>query len=316
MNCWRGNLLKPITRMIVLSMALQASLAEGDILLWDDAGSMTRFRFFGLVESQDADSIRFRLHPELGGESRVFPRDEVVALVTNIDLSRLANLNPGNLEAYRDYAEELASQSKDMQAGDLAIRLFLIVAYGSNQAGTQQKSSALRNSAIRNLQALSRNEPERRAFAKLAFLYQVADLRLAEQEPDLSDAMKSRLLFLLKAVRSRNMDLARQLKDRPPIAQVWPRWSTTCSWDELGRIIEQGGPSSIQLERLLKMEVDLLTGQDANRSEKTTDFWAVQAVDHDHRAELIPKFLNVTEYDPRQAVFVDGHWIRPQIKRD
>jgi len=309
MNCWRGNLLKPITRMIVLSMALQASLAEGDMLLWDDAGSMTRF--FGLVESQDADSIRFRLHPELGGESRVFPRDEVVALVTNIDLSRLANLNPGNLGAYRDYAEELASQSKDMQARDLAIRLFLIVAYGSNQAGTQQRSSALRNSAIRNLQALSRNEPERRAFAKLAFLYQVADLRLAEQEPDLSDAMKSLLLFLLKAVRSRNMDLARQLKDQPPIAQAWQRWSTTCRWDELGRIIEQGGPSSIQLERLLKMEVDLLTGQDLHSPGKRADSWAVQAVDHDHRAELIPKFLNVTEYDPQQNVWCNGQWIRP-----
>ena len=304
--------------MIVLSMALQASLAEGDMLLWDDAGSMTRF--FGLVESQDADSIRFRLHPELGGESRVFPRDEVVALVTNIDVSRLANLNPGNLEAYRDYAEELASQSKDMQARDLAIRLFLIVAYGSNQEGTQQRSSALRNSAIRNLQALSRNEAERRAFAQLAFLYQVADLRLAEragqQEPDLSDAMKSRLLFLLTAVRSRNMDLARQLKDQPLFAQAWERWSTTCSWDELARIIEQGGPSSIQLKRLLKMEVDLLTGQDTHLPGKRADSWAVQAVDHDHRAELIPKFLNVTEYDPRQAVFVDGRWMRSQIKRD
>ena len=299
-------------------MALQVSLAEGDMLLWNDAGSITRF--FGLVESQDAEAIRFRLHPELGGESRVFPRDEVVALVTNIDVSRLANLNPGNLEAYRDYAEELASQSKDLQARDLAIRLFLIVAYGSNHEGTQQRSPELRNSAIRNLQQLYRSEAERRAFDKLAFLYQVADLQLAEragqQEPDLNAATKSRLLSLLVALRSRNMDLARQLTDQPPIAQAWERWSTICRWDELGRIIDQGGPSSIQLERLLKIEVDLLTGQAANPPRKRTDSWAVQAVDHDHRAELIPKFLNVTEYDPRQAVFVDGHWIRPQIERD
>ena len=300
---------------LFLSIMFYASLATADMLIWRHDGSA--ITLFGQIEDQDAQTVRFRLHPESGGDLKVFPREDVLALVVNIDSERLGRLDLRNLTDYRDYAEELSSQSIDLQARDLAIRLFLIVGYWSNRLESESNATELRESALRNLPNLARSEKERIGFEKLAFLYQVVPQWPSQNPPettliDLDESRRSSLLRLLVAIRTENLTLARQLLRQPEIGQDWKRTVTSCSWGELNRILEKGGPSLLQREELLKVEVEILTGQKLIRRRQRANAWSVQAQNRDDRAELIPSFSNVTEFDPQQALYRDGHWTRIQ----
>ncbi len=306
-------MLKAITRVSIFCLAWPLSLVHGDMLIWQDGSAPTRL--FGLVESEDQQVVHFRMHPELGGDLKVIPRDEILALVFHLDAARLMELDPGNLAAYRDYGEELASQTEDLHARDLAIRLFLIVAHGANERPLEPASHQLRASAIRNLRALARHEGERRAFDRLALLYQVPDRSgtnvTVSSPPEMTDLMRANLLDLLVALRTGNREDARRLTQQPGVEQAWRNGSPTCRWDELSRIIEQGEPYAFQLQRLLTMEVELRKGWQMGSMPRTrVDSWAVQARDHDPRAELLPRFVDVTEYYPRQIVWCNGQWIR------
>jgi len=289
------------------------------MLIWRHDGSA--ITLFGQIENQDAQTVRFRLHPELGGDLKVFAREDVLALVVNIDSERLERLDLRNLTDYRDYAEELSSQSIDLQARDLAIRLFLIVGYWSNRLKADSNAVALRESALRNLQNLARSEKERIGFEKLAFLYQVVPQWPSQNPPettlvDLDESRRSNLLRLLVAIRTENLILARQLLRQPEIGQDWKRTVMICSWGELNRIIEEDGPSSLQREELLKLEVEILTGQKLIRGRQRPDVWSVQAQNRDDRAELIPSFSNVTEFDPQQALYRGGRWTHIQPSQE
>ena len=304
---------KLIIRVWIVCLAWPACLAQGDMLILRDGDSTNRL--YGLVEREDTEVVHFRLHPDMGGELKVIPRAEIITLVFNIDVSRLMELDPGDLAAYRDYGEELANQAEDPQARDLAIRLFLIVAYGANEKPFKPGALPLRSSAIRNLKVLARDDAERRAFDQLASLYQVADhdtVDVAAAGPlSITDRMRAELLNLLLALRTGNREEALRLTRQADVEQAWKSRSPTCRWDELSRIIDRGEPLPFQLERLLAMEVELRHGRQAGSAAITrADSWAVQAREHDPHAAWLPQFLDVTEYDPRQNVWCNGQWIR------
>ncbi|MCH2180875.1 MAG: hypothetical protein MK108_02625 [Mariniblastus sp.] len=304
---------KIIARVSVLCLVWPLSMVHGDMLIWQDGTSTTRL--YGLVEREEPQAVHFRMHPDMGGDLKIIPREEIFALVFHIDAARLMSLEPGNLAAYRDYGEELASQAADLQARDLAIRLFLIVAHEANERPFEPGSRQLRASAIRNLLALARDDEERQAFDQLAVLYQIPDRALSDStsssRPEITDLMRANLLDLLVALRTGNREDARRLTKQPGMEQAWKNGAPTCRWDELSRIIEQGEPYAFQLQSLLTMEVELRKGWQVGSTPRTrADSWAVRARDHDPRAELFPRFLDVTEYDPRQNVWCNGQWIR------
>ena len=72
------------------------------------------------------------------------------------------------------------------------------------------------------------------------------------------------------------------------------------------------GLNSLQLEKLLRIEVSLLTGQQPGAWRLKDELpWSSQAIDRDPVAELLPDFVSVTEFDPRLAHFLQGRWVAP-----
>ena len=309
-------MVKHILRTAILALVFPASLANADLLVWNDSG--THRHYFGNVVKHSEQGVLFRSRGPATTENVWFPRNEIVTLVVNINDVRLSRLSIDNLNAYRNYAEELAEQRADGQARDLAIRLFLIVAYWADQEPKTQGYPELRDSSIRNLIPLARTEVEHRAFQKLAFLHDLKVIQTAETSAGnrlvVDEEMKQQLLGLVKAVRTSDRERAIELTSRDAIKKSWSRWSGLCNWDDLGRVIKSDGPSAIQLERLLQIEAELLTNQAALHPTNRLQSWAVQSADYDARTELLPTFSNVTEFDPRQAVFQNGQWMEPLTK--
>ena len=306
-------MLRITLQMLIFFFALPFPLAQGDMLIWQNGNSPKRL--YGVVERDDPGEVHFRMHPDLGGELRVIPRNEILALVFHADESRLMELKPENLADYRDYAEELASRGDDLQARDLAIRLFLIVAYGAGERPFQPGARQLRASALRNLQPLARDDTERRAFEQLATLYGLSERALsgvtAPSPEEITEEMRANLLDLLLAVRAGNREGALRLLQHPDMERAWKTVSPICRWDELSRIIQQGEPLGFQLQRLLTVEVELRKRWKVGSIPRTkVDSWAVQAREHEPQAEWLPNLLDVTEYDPRQNVWCNGQWIR------
>ena len=305
---------KPLVCTGILLLIFQTSLVHADLLVWNDSGKHRHI--FGKVVKQSEQGVLFRSRATLPTEGKWFSREEIAALVVTVDDVRLSQLNIENLYAYRDYAEELAGQSTDQQARDLAIRLFLIVAYWADQEIKIRGYPELRDSSIRNLISLARTESERLAFYKLAFLHQLTNVQkvdeLREDPMEIEEETKKQLLELVKAVRTGDRERGTELWNRDVIKKAWNHWSDLCSWDDVGRMLEAGEPSSIQLERLLQIEVELLTNQATLPPTNRLGSWAVQSADYDVRADLLPTFSNITEFNPRRSKFLKGQWIEPQ----
>lgn len=306
-------MLKMTLRILIFSFACPVAMVHGDMLIWQNGNSAKRL--YGLVERDEPGVVHFRMHPDLGGELRVIPRDEILTLVFHADASRLMELKPGSLADYRDYGEELASQADDLQARDLAIRLFLIVAYGAGERPLQPNARQLRASALRNLLPLARDDAERRAFEQLAVLYGLSERApngsTAPLRAEITEEMRAKLLDLLLAVRAGDREGAQRLLQQPDVEQAWQTVSLVCPWDELSRIIQQGEPLAFQLQRLLTIELELRKRRQVGAMPRTkVDSWAVQAREHEPQAEWLPNLLDLTEYDPRQNVWCNGQWIR------
>ena len=81
----------------------------------------------GLIVSTTDEFVEVRVF-ENGQFAKTinFPRTQIQQVVTNINPNRLALLDPAHPAAYRDYAEELASQKKDPAAQEpVEIQVFV-----------------------------------------------------------------------------------------------------------------------------------------------------------------------------------------------
>lgn len=275
---------------------------------------------YGRIISQSEKSIEFsRFENNRLAPSVSLPRVQIEQLVVNFDRERLEKLTPSDPAAYRDYAEELAAQSADPTARDLARRLYLIAAASS--PGERESELTIRQSGLAGLVGLANSADERRKLKMLQILVSPNPVQLIDPTPTTqiptADGDDRLTLDLIHAIRSENLTRAVELLAARENRAVFATWSEICSLDELDSIARVNRPSKAQLSKLLQVEVQILS-RDPNLPQKngtsgnSRDLsWGDSAMRPFSLPGLAPSFETVTDYDPGASIFREGRWVTP-----
>lgn len=268
----------------------------------------------GQVAQDDAEGIVLKFdNPQQGVSQILIPRNEVVEHVVTVSPSRLERLKDGDWAQYRDYAEELAAYRVDPQAHRLAIRLYLIVAYHSNDE--------LRIGAFRALIDIARSTQEEKRFRALAFQVmgeQASSLLeppkgvTAIQLPD--ESAQKQLLQCIRLVRQGDGEKALDLADSPAVQAAFESISNVMTFRDFRDAAYDRNISQERLKQLVQLELALLGGElrrRAARPSPTSPDWG-RLLAEDSRQPFIPVgWENVTEFDPRRSRYQKGTWELP-----
>ena len=268
----------------------------------------------GQVTQNDAEGIVVKFDmPQQGVTQILIPRDEVVEHIVTVSASRLEALNDGDWAQYRDYAEELAAYRVDPQAHQLAIRLYLIVAYYANDN--------LRSGAFRALIEIARSAEEEKRFRTLAFqvMGNKASHLLAPpkgitpiQLPD--ESAQRELLQCIRLVRQGAGEQALDLADSPAVQAAFESISNVMTFRDFRDAAYDRKISQDRLKQLVQLELALLGGaQRRNVAQpiSTSPDWG-RLVAEDSRQPFVPvEWANATEFDPRNSRYQKGTWERP-----
>ena len=303
-RCFRMALFGPA--LLAASSVMMAPPAAADVVWLKDGNVL-----YGVVDIESEEAIEFKVWSESGlSTKQTLSRSEISSLVVNIDKTRMATLVPGNLEGYRDYAEELFGYRKDPVAEQLAIRLYLIVAFGDNS-----EAGALRQNALRMLPRLARDETELRKFSLLQAIY--SDSRLVPEQTENSPVDtggNDQLLRCLQHLRRGETRQAGDLLAQPAVMNAAARSKDICSLAELKEMVLLNRLAPEQLERILRLE-RFLKHPETGALRKAPNDWGVQSrIPFGIWAEM-PTFQNVTEFDPAKSLFRDGNWSDPPIRK-
>jgi hypothetical protein len=108
---------------LVIGLLCSTSVASA-ILIETDAG-----RVGGFVLNDDGTNLKISISTPDGQEKVGEYLHAKIKVLHQLDVKRLEGLTPDNPKAYFDYAEELARQEADPEAGYTAMRLYLIAAH-------------------------------------------------------------------------------------------------------------------------------------------------------------------------------------------
>ena len=276
---------------------------------------------FGRIESQADQELEIRIFENGSyGEKTTIPRELVEQMVVNIDANRLARLDPAKPESYRDYAEELAAQKKDLAAKHLAQRLYLLAAANAenNRTGDNRRKIAIQRSALLGLASLAESASERRRIDVLRHLLTPASLDsgpLIARDPTTIPESSSRtalMLDLVRAIRREQTQHALQLLSSPENRTIFADWREVCSLEELDQIARANRPSQVQLSQLLAIELQIVrTDSSSNIPVRQVRNWGDHAMQVSNSLGVLPTFDDVTPFDPRKSVYRNGDWMEP-----
>ncbi|MCL4202740.1 MAG: hypothetical protein KJ000_09605 [Pirellulaceae bacterium] len=263
----------------------------------------------GRLVRQDERAIVIQMEPPGAAPTlREILRSDIEELLIVVSEERLAALRPENPSAYRDYAEELAVKRKDPDALLASLRLYLIAAHLSPET--------LGQSCLLGMVALARSPAEERRFRAMAFLLDPSHdrsiLKSAAESAVVRDEVgRSGLLKAVQAMRRGQRRIALQLADRDPVRKEFEKYEDLIGWEEFRNIEDEIPPQA--LRRLLTIEW-LLTrdGEDsaAMFADRRTS-WS-QIAERQELQPLAPLTLEtLTEFDPRECVYQQGRWVRP-----
>lgn len=278
---------------------------------------------YGQVVKSDEVKIVFRVHPSslpAGSPARIedVDRDKIELLIQNIDAEKLALLTPERPDEYRLMAEELSSQQLDLEARDLAIRLYMISI--ANSVGEDRSSSLI------GLVDLARTTNEKIKFETFRFLISDEHVPLPQASAkiktiQLDKALVGRLLQLVRAIRQGDSGSSSKLIRDPDLVRALARWEKVCSVSELQRFARSNRPPLAALAKLMEIERDLLTiqakpdtGSRPFVSSRDSTSWAAQASESASSTTALPKIETVSEFDPSRSVWA-GQWMTPQQKK-
>ncbi len=268
----------------------------------------------GKITQDDAEGIVLKFdRPQQGVTQILIPRDEIAEHIITVSPSRLEALKDGEWTQYRDYAEELAAYRIDPQAHQLAIRLYLIVAYYSNDN--------LRSGAFRALIEIARSAEEEKRFRSLAFqvMGDKASSLLAPpkgvtpiQLPN--ESAQQDLLQCIRLVRQGAGEQALDLADSPAVQAAFEAISNVMTFRDFRDAAYDRNISQDRLKQLVQLELALLGGaqrRNAAQPVSTSPDWG-RLVAEDSRQPFVPVgWENVTEFDPRESRYQKGTWKRP-----
>jgi len=111
--------------MLGLAVGFWCLPAAARAILIEAGGVQVR----GYFHSDDGKTLTIKVRSADGTEKiKEYERGKI-KIIHQLDRDRLGNLSREAPKGYRDYAEELAQQTSDPEARDMAMRLFLIAAY-------------------------------------------------------------------------------------------------------------------------------------------------------------------------------------------
>ncbi len=275
---------------------------HGDLLWLKETGQPQS----GWVVNQTDELILFRSFAAPDAPAVSFARAQVELVVITIDTERLAQLNPSNWTAYRDYAEELAVQRLDPTARELAIRLYVIAGHGA--------SGDLRESCLTGLIALANDDPQRERWRLLHRLESGTNEPESQLNLNLSAAIepadRAVAIDVVRLIRRGEGIAAIELLDDPVVKVRLDRWQHLISTDQLKRLAVLNRLTPDQLRILLRMELSII--KPAAFPDLGPQDWADYANSPSPQPAEIPSFKNATPYDPEASVFRAGQWQRPK----
>lgn len=273
-----------------------------------------------LIESND-DSVVLRQQLANGAFKRVtLKRSDIARLLNPRDDQRLAALSLDRLTDYRDYAEELSAKTIDPEAIDLAIHLYLIVAYHGE--------GELQQHALRALIGVARTPQEERELRMIAYQSDPSRNRFLLATPETSGVNPGELTgegrsALLKAIEKLRQGESREAlrRIREPLAQqALESFSSTLTVSAFEQACQQETLSDEILYTLLTIELALLnpsqsqlaSGEQGARSALSSATWG-ESVLRQTAPIHVHTLVDVTEFDPRQCYYENGRWsLSPQ----
>lgn len=268
----------------------------------------------GRVISETRDAIEYRYRVGEAEQTSQFKRSEIKELVVTIDQEALKNLNPNNLRAYLDQAEQLSANRQDPYAIETAKRLCLIVA--------RWGSTDLKESAFLLLVSICEGEELVRV-RSLAYVYhpsiEFQEASSGQTNGPSKDARESLVELIQLVCRERSAEVKQRLKDEAvveSVRQTLDSFSSICSFEEFSAAVDAQSLSLTQLGRMLKLEKALETNvvpQNTRRPGLGSN-WFAASEQIDASGSVLPEFGNVLGIDPSLTVYRDGEWVAP--KRD
>ncbi|MGI9519791.1 MAG: hypothetical protein ACR2NP_22245 [Pirellulaceae bacterium] len=296
-----------ISRRFVLFVFVVASLVVGsagaDVVYLRDQQPV-----FGRVVRQDDSHIVFRqrLEGNSAYRERTIHRDDILTVVITIDPEALEIVGPENPRTYRDLAEELGVQSRDPEARDLALRLYLL--------GARHGDRHLRESCFRGMLPLARSPGEEMSFRVLAWQTLGDEARWLESAPSRTE-LEPGVVDEERQVQLRDILRQWRMGDRTAmvgeIEKPWLRetlgpFASICSWQDIRRWAAESELRTESLARVLELEIAL--GRPAGQINR--DQWSYLI--HRNHARFGPvNFDTVTDFDLSKSVYRDGHWVEP-----
>jgi len=312
LNRIRLNLVARYTLLLMIGILLQtsASHVQADVVYRQGLTSP----LIGKVTQNDAEGIVLKFDsPQQGVTQILIPRSEVIEHIVTVSPSRLEALKDGDWPQYRDYAEELAGYRLDPQAHQLAIRLYLIVAYHSTQE--------LQASAFRALIEIARSADEEKRLRALAFqvMGEQAWSLLAPpkgvaaiQLPD--ESAQKDLLQCIRLVRQGAGEQALDLADSPAVQAAFESISNVMTFRDFRNAAYDRNISRDRLKQLVQLELALLGGELSRKAERpkpNSPDWG-RLIAEDGRQPFLPVgWETVTEFDPRKSRYQKGTWELP-----
>ena len=249
---------------------------------------------YGLVLRQTAEAIVFQeMAADQTTRERTVKFADVERAIRSIDVDRLVSLDPDNPQAYRQYAEHLASLTGDPFARQLARRLYLLAAYRGN--------GEIRRSAFRGLISLTDNLAEKKRICALAFKTDgnLEWLQLTEtsQTPKEDPQEIEEAIQMLRSIRNRDFQQSSDLMD----SRKWKIQAVREMIPRLHQICRERKLDANQLRRILNLELGLRSSGSA-----TPDWNRIfEETPPDFRECT---FQTVTQFDPELAWFRNGVW--------
>ncbi len=283
--------------------------AIADVLLIHEASDP----IYGLIESQDAQHIRFAVYQVDTGAylSREFSRASVRMAIRTVVPERLEQLSVKQLSGYRDYAEELSAYRKDPVARNMAIRLALICLY---HAGSSRSDRELSASTATLLPSLANAEQEKRQFQLIADIYTrgLRSNKMAKDEAEQQSSVQRSLLMLVQLLRREQYDEARDVLAALPASIRLP--GISISIPTLRSAISDRQIEPQLMRDLITAEIRLRSGPQPEAAFGDTLSEAKTWSNHQKAADepiWIPSLTELTDHDLDKTQYQDGEWVRP-----
>ncbi|MGI8978486.1 MAG: hypothetical protein ACR2FY_04620 [Pirellulaceae bacterium] len=268
----------------------------------------------GHLVRQNGNEVVIRDESTPGLKEFVIPRSEIEDLIETVSAERLAALDPSRPQEYREYAEELAEKQLDPEARLMAVRLFQIAAW-LDPAKTGR-------GALLGLVSVARPGEEEARFRAAAYLFDPRhDKALLGQAPTPGGREKKEddpvqgLLEALRLLRRGHVQQARAALAPPAVHDVLTAHQGILSRDEFLAACSAKELSDEQLRKVVELELALdskLHGGGEQRAQTTLASWNDDVRAGNLAAIASLPFDKLTPFNPRECVYRQGKWQRPE----